>query len=169
MLIAPVCVNPVLPNLSQLPWWRTGDCNWGIFLSGHTRSLGSAIVLILQLDQLQRPAGFCNILCFEELTLKQRQWPQGSWVVLSSNRVRETCRTSNRNMQSQIWHSQTLRTLWFPCCTAPAPKPILPLLKLETPISILKTGLVSVFFSVPLLGERCQLKVLFSVVYSWSP
>lgn len=169
MLVAPVCVNPVLCNLSQLPWWRTGDCNWGIFLSGGTMSLGSGIVPILQLDQLQRPAGFCNILCFEELTLKQRQWPQGSWVVLSSNRVRETCRTSNRNVQSQIWHSQTLRTLGFPCCTASAPKPILPLLKLETPISIPKTDLGSVFFSVPLLSDLCRFKVLFSVFYSWSP
>lgn len=62
-----------------------------------------------------------------------------------------------------------LRTLGFPCCMAPAPKPILPLLKLETPIGILKIDLGSVFFSVPLLSELCRLKVLFSVFYSWSP
>lgn len=43
--------------------------------------------------------------------------------------------------QSQVWYSQTSRTLGFPCCVAPAPKPILPPLKLETPISILKTDL----------------------------
>lgn len=88
MLITPICVRPVLPNCLD-GGQHTGDRNWGIFLSGLTMSLGSAIVLILQLHQLQGLAGFCNVLSFEELTLKQRQWPQGSWVVLSSNRARE--------------------------------------------------------------------------------
>lgn len=134
-------------------------------------SLGSAIVLILQLHQLQGPAGFYNILSFEELTLEQRQWPQESWVVLSSNRARETCRTSNRNKRRARTDTARPQGHWNFLAVWHLP--------LSQFSHYLNLKLLSVSwrltcgswnsFSVPLPSELYWFKVLFSVFYSWSP
>lgn len=172
MLITPVCVKPVPSNLSQLPWWRMVH-RWL-----QLRHLPVRLYHVLGVSHCPNPAVIPTSRTSRVLQhiILWGAHPQVEAVTtgklgcsLKQQSKGDLQNKQQEQAQSHNWHSQTSRTLGFPCCMAPAPKPILPPLKLETPISILKTDLGSWnSFSLPLPSELCRFKVLFSVFYSWS-